>query len=508
MYIKTTLLLLISSFFFNFSAAAQTPNMALGEWKVHLPYKNARNLVATNDKIYVGTTESLFSYDLEDFSLETYTKVNGTSELNISALGYCEPLDMLVIAYESGNIDVLQNGNFRNISDIKRSNYLSGKRINHILVEEKTAYFSCNFGIVAFNLEELEVIDTYIIGENGETLKVNETAVGNDFIMAATDEGIYFALRNNPNLVHFDSWQKDSEMDAEIAISNIVFFNQKFYALNNEGLLSTATEPNDWTLIYGAENWCPQSLTLSNNQLIMPEWENSCAAGSATDSRLMVIDSEQIITHLEDNGNYRKPLRAVRDKNGQIWTADRWYGFLKFKVGDKSEAISPNGPYRNAAFDIETGKGEVWVGGGGVIASTYNCLNTPSGFYLYENGWWTNFTNNSDDILQGTSDFICTALHPTKQLVYIGSCGEGLLKYDYNELIQYKAESPIQGSIGDENTYRITDIAFDTNNNLWMNNFGSPNPIKVLKDNGDWKVFTETPFFGNDPPNQFTKIVI
>lgn len=508
MRITTFFLFLVSSFFISFSAAAQTPNMKLGEWKVHLPYTNARNLVETADKVYIGTTESLFSYDLEDFSLDTYTTVNGTSELNVSALGYCEPLDMLVVAYESGNIDILQNGNFSNISDIKRSNYLSGKRINHILISDKVAYFSCNFGIVAFDLEKLEVIDTYIIGENGETLKVNETAINEKFIMAATDEGIHFALRNAQNLVHFDTWQRDSEMDVAISISNIVFFNEKFYVLSSDGLLSTATEPNDWTLIYGAENWCSQSLTLSQNKLIMPEWESSCITGSATDSRLLIIDSEETISHLQDNSTYKRPLRAITDKNGQIWTADRWFGFQKFKVGEKSEPIAPNGPYRNAAFDIEAGKGEIWVGGGGVSFSTYNCLNTPNGFYTYKEGWWTNFTNNSENILQGTSDFMCTALHPSKNLVYIGSCGEGLLKYDYNELIQYKAESPIEGGIGDENTYRITDIAFDINNNLWMNNFGSPRPIKVLKDNGEWKVFNETPFFGGNPPNRFTKIVV
>ena len=117
---------------------AQTPNLKLGEWKVHLPYTNARSLVEAKDKIYIGTTESLFSYDLEDFSLATYTTVNGTSELGISAVAYCEPLDMLVVAYESGNIDILNEGNFSNISDIKRSNYLSGKRINHILILDKT----------------------------------------------------------------------------------------------------------------------------------------------------------------------------------------------------------------------------------------------------------------------------------------------------------------------------------------------------------------------------------
>jgi hypothetical protein len=60
-----------------------------------------------------------------------------------------------------------------------------------------TAYVSCDFGIVQFNLATMQFGDTYFIGDNGAEIIVNQTAVYNGFIYAATNSGIRRAAVTN-----------------------------------------------------------------------------------------------------------------------------------------------------------------------------------------------------------------------------------------------------------------------------------------------------------------------
>ncbi len=44
--------------------------------------------------------------------------------------------------------------------------------------------------------------------------------------------------------------------------------------------------------------------------------------------------------------------------------------------------------------------------------------------------------------------------------------------------------------MGDPTSYRVAGLAFDTDNNLWISNFGSAQPLRVMKADGSWKSFT------------------
>ena len=63
----------------------------------------------------------------------------------------------------------------------------------------------------------------------------------------------------------------------------------------------------------------------------------------------------------------------------------------------------------------------------------------------------------------------------------------------------------MQPAIGDITSYRVSGLAFDQNNNLWMSNYAAAQDLKVLKADGTWKSFT-IPFTHTE--NALSQIVI
>ncbi len=53
-----------------------------------------------------------------------------------------------------------------------------------------------------------EIKDTYMFGEGGSQIKVNDITFDGQFLYAATEAGIYKADIDNPNLVDYNAWQK------------------------------------------------------------------------------------------------------------------------------------------------------------------------------------------------------------------------------------------------------------------------------------------------------------
>ena len=91
-----------------------------GRWTVYSSYHNATKCVCVGSKVYVLSYGGLFSYDSEDSSVETYTRANALSDNAIADIVYCRDAKELVIVYDNGNIDLMNDdGDVYNITDLK-----------------------------------------------------------------------------------------------------------------------------------------------------------------------------------------------------------------------------------------------------------------------------------------------------------------------------------------------------------------------------------------------------
>ena len=185
-------------------------DVAIGQWKDYLAYNQATDIAIADEKIYCVSQGGLFYYDTGDNSINRISKINGLSENGVKYIKYNDYNDILLIAYENCNIDIISNNQIINISDIKRKEINGIKTINNISFDKELAYISCSFGVVVLDLIKNETKDTYKIGNNGNFKEINQTTIINELIYVATSEGIYFADKTNLFLSDFNQWTQDT----------------------------------------------------------------------------------------------------------------------------------------------------------------------------------------------------------------------------------------------------------------------------------------------------------
>jgi len=185
------------------SASAQL--QPIGNWREHLPYHQAISVEAGDNKIFAATPYSIFYIDQKDNSLHTYDKLSGLVTTGISCIAFDSASRKLVIAYTNSDIDIVQNDIVSRITALSES--LNGdKTVYDIFCSNGLAYLCTGIGIVVIDESRHEVKDTYIIGDNGQQLRVNGFTTDKDFFYAATDQGLKLASVNNSNLADYHNW--------------------------------------------------------------------------------------------------------------------------------------------------------------------------------------------------------------------------------------------------------------------------------------------------------------
>ncbi len=183
-----------------FMAKAQ---LAVGGWKIYSPFisSSISKMIETPQKLYFTSEGSLYSYDKESDETYSYNSVNMLNDNNISNIFYNKTNKYLLIAYKSGNIDLLyDNGKLVNMPDIKDAILTSEKGINDVAFGNNRIYVATVFGLVVFNDQKHEVIESGIYNKNIGCIEV----VG-DYIVMNYEHGLYFS---NINVRHnyFDSF--------------------------------------------------------------------------------------------------------------------------------------------------------------------------------------------------------------------------------------------------------------------------------------------------------------
>jgi hypothetical protein len=145
------------------------------------------------------------------------SKVDGLTETAVTKVGFSPENNTLVLAYKSGDVDLIKNDDIINIPAIKRANVVGLKDIYEIKIYGDIAYFATSFGIVVLDLAKEEVVDDYQnLGDQGVSLPVYSLALHNDSLFIGTTEGIKKPRQIIPMLIlkNFASWQTLAAFDS------------------------------------------------------------------------------------------------------------------------------------------------------------------------------------------------------------------------------------------------------------------------------------------------------
>lgn len=177
-------------------------------WETMFAYNEVSQIAVGVNKVYAVSDGVLFSVNKHSEQIETYNSGNGLHGKNIKSIYYDNDLQMLIIGYLSGKIDLFVDGTIYYVSGLYLKDMTATKTINNITIRDGKAYLSMDFGIVTFDLKKRVLVDTYYIGAKSAEVKVNDIRFIGDSIYAFGDALLYKANMND-NVVDYRNWQTE-----------------------------------------------------------------------------------------------------------------------------------------------------------------------------------------------------------------------------------------------------------------------------------------------------------
>ena len=469
----------------------ENSDLRIGEWKSYLPYQQGKYVTQSDKQVFYTTPFSIVAIDKQDFSTQFFDKTNRLNDAGVAFSKFNRANGTLAVAYDNSNLDLLKpDGRTVNLSDIKLNNNITGdKRINDIYFENnRLAYLSCGFGILQLDMERDEFVFTTFTDS-----RVNALTIYRDTLYAATANGVYQVARNSSNLSDFNTWKRLDEAQnfppGNYNSDALAIFNGKLY-LDVNGALCRY-ENGAKSQIFYEPNERISYLSGEGNHLFMGYF---CTGGANCFWRGYIFDKNE--TRNEAGFNcVNGPFFAIEDEQGRVWYADEQREFrMAENIYGACRRFSFNSPYSHNVSELLFSDNTLWVASGGINQSDGRSYRSDGGFYTSEDGTWQviNRFNNALLAAEETTDFYCIAAHPTKNLIYFGTLWNGIVEYNpaTKDVAIYKTNnSTLQGAVGDPSRERVTGLAFDKDQNLWVSNQGAPESISVFKKDGTWQKF-------------------
>ena len=497
---KKLIVLILALCFMKLSAQE---DQEIGEWRSFLPYNTGVYVTQSEDKIYYTTGFSVFSIQKDDVTDYRFlSKVDGLSDVGANLIKYDNFNDQLIIAYNNSNIDIIKDDIVYNLSNIKNNLNLNGSRqINDIHIQnEESVFLATAFGMVELNLKSLEFGATIFTN-----LAVHDLTSIDNTLYAATDDGIYFIDNDGTvNIADFSQW---SRMEDDFGLPIL------YEAIYIESLGNYLFANIDDELLVLDENGVIATLEFEEldgyDMKFISKGEGRVIVGmdNGATSRAIFIDQSLNPIIGGTGGCIGRVLYAIEDADGRIWYADEYSGirWSDSATGGCHRVITNSPLYENVS-DLDVKDGVLYVSTGGV-QDNYSPLFRNDGFYIYKNGIWSIYQRQDVEALSNGSFYnnYQIAPHPDENKIYVGSYSNGLLEFypETGEGTLYDNNTSILGTtIGDPSRVRVSGVAFDEDNNLWITTFGSASPLTVYTEDGNWYSF--------DPEgdNSLAKVVI
>jgi len=464
-------------------------DIPIGHWRDELPYNQLTSITESEDFVYASTPYSILSYNKKEGVLDRISKVNGLNDFGVSTIQYNSEYNTLFIAYENANIDLIKDGQIVNLSDIKRKTILGNKTINDIFFINQYAYLSCGFGIVVVDIEREEIKDTYYIGADGENLEVFDLDILGDEFFAATENGIYRASINNPNLANVNNWIKLSHLPfPDVPYNHIVNFQDKIIANR------LTNNPTDQLFAVTATTWKEVPSPIQDKVLNLDVNEDKLLSSHNYSLGIFNADlsfNRKVYTYGEGFETTLQPSAVLSSSDGNYYIADRLQGLVISPDLQYFQSNILNGPRTTKVFDMSAVGSRVVVASGGRDESFGNVY-MQDGIFSYTDGFWTNIYKANTPALDTVYDFVCADVNPNNPNEYaVGTWGKGLFTFNEDGFVEAygKHNSSLTPNVTYDHIMRLGGVAYDSKNNLWVASAESIALLHKREPSGEWTAF-------------------
>ena len=429
-----------------------------GTWSAHISFIPVNCVTETAESVVTATANGILISDLKDARITTKTRVEGLTGSGITAIGYAAQPNVLLIAYQDGNIDLLQNNRIFNLPDLTRKNSLPDKTIHRIVCEGNFAFLCCAFGIVTVDLVRQEIAETWYLGTENDLIAAYDLSTVGGKWYVASGRGIFCADKQNSNLQDYRNWQLQSALPQPGAnFSSLAVIG---------GLLFTHDATNDRLLAFDGINWLPRFPEIKKIRKI-----SASASGLIvlTDAGIWVTGQggNSLISAYQTGSNLPlpDPKEALTDRNGTLWIADHKYG-LTHQVAGAFQHIAANAPGSDRVTALSSGTEGIFA----ATSLTNSAGNPEAAVSIYQAGIWQNFTSSDDAGLQSVGPITSFAQSKAGPDEYwASSAGSGLLYFQKNRVSNRYNE--LNSALGALNgSCVVNGVTLDNQNNLWYTN--------------------------------------
>ena len=454
-------------------------------WSSFYSYNQITGVVGANDGLVYGLAEnSLFSYDPTANEVVPITTVNGLLGDDINTLSISD--NYMMVGYQNGMLGVhnLTDGSVVLDNSIDRNITIPGnnKAINSFLLKDQTLYISANYGISSYDFVNNRFIDSYFFGVNNSQIQVNQTALVGTSLYAATEEGLYKASTDDPNLVLESAWTKIAAGQWKA----IGLVNNTLLGIVQSGGTSICNALiNDVAIERHRESGTLLWVDVNEDALIL-----------SFSNKILSFDADQLVSTLATaTGNLSgQKFSSATQLGGNLFIGTSGSGLLLHNPSE-TRVVSPSGPLRNDIFDLSVvADNEMWIAHG-AFSQSYNPypLNAYGISRLSEEGW----QNLPYSSLSGALSIVSVVPNPndTSQ-VFACAMHQGLLEINngvvgtlWNHTNSgLESINPIEfGENPNYRSVRVRDVAFDSEGAMWSITSFVAKGLKKRSVDGNWQ---------------------
>lgn len=477
-----------------FLSMASYGQLAMQDWRIHFSSFNTIGIAESNDEVFMACENGLVEYDLTDNSVSVLTSTNGLSDLGISAI-QGGGNNIVAVGYANGNVDIIETNTITNVPWIKTAELAGDKAVNAFYFDEGLIYCATNIGLVVIDNARKEIKDTYYPFDNPV---INDITIYNDTIYCATNDGIYYAGKNQSFLNDKTQWQHFSVLPSNLQnqsikqietyqnkiiylYDDIAYKSDSLYYIENNQFYTYADNPKEIKSIY-----------VDEDELLV-----------STLGALEILDINLNVSNTIFSVNGEVPaVSGALKKGNDYWFSDDHNGLVSGTSPWDTRSFYSNSPYADGSYRIDIQYGTVLVAGGGL---THNLQNNffSHGVYRFKDETWTNFNyETQDSIIFGEDlDFVSVVVNPnnTDEMAFGSNSAGGLKVIRDGENISEVYDETNSALEITGGKVAIGDMKYDNEGNLWILNPGVE-PLKVLTPEGIWHSFT----LGAAAKNQYT----
>ncbi|HHG83781.1 MAG TPA: hypothetical protein ENJ82_03445, partial [Bacteroidetes bacterium] len=433
----------------------------VGTWTPYLSHNKTKEIIKKGDRLYVMTEGGMYWWNSVSKEKKAYSTIDGLSGVNPSAFFLDTISGTFFLGYENGMINYFNDPDdgFNYLTEIRRTELYTTKRINNFISDGNKLYVATAFGIVIYDIHDKEVRNSVTkfgnlpTGTGVEDIDI----VGDTIWVCMGSGGVFFADRNSPNITVPNVWKRaNGTLGLPTGESHLIASLLDVVYLQIEDTVFQKAPGQNWKLapfpFYTFRN-----IDAVGEDYLYLTYDNVMRIKQRSGAQSNLVHKFRFYSAYLDSNNY--------------YVGDTVNGLMEWFDTDSFDVYTPEGPFNNSVSELAVGNGNLFIAPGGRNGTGPS--NNFDGFYYFnlDKGWHRFDVKDELDINLVWAQFARAYYDEKDQSCYMGSWNHGFLRVQNDSVVDSwtSQNSGLSASYnqGIGAKTRVTGLSVDRDGNVW-----------------------------------------